>query len=180
MVFITQINVKKIILTLIVGMQLCASNKDDDIPYINYTKEIMNSFIKNSEQAYDLNCIGTGGKFAKNVAQINIQFLAYRKGTIEEARTLEVKMIEKLLQTVNEHEKIRPFLLNYPFKSEDLHISIGFRNEKDDYFYDDSIAYVSHIKNKLFYDTANPKTHKLLDFMEEPYDEAVKIVNRVK
>ncbi len=175
--FIAQINAKKVILTLILGFQLCADIKNEDSPYISYTKEIVASFVDDSEKAYGLNCIGTGGKFATNVGQIDIRFLAHRRGSIEEARTLEVNMIQKLLKTLNGNEKIRPFLAEYPFKAKDLHLSISFQNEKNDYYYDESIAYVSHIKNRLFYDKADPSTKKLIDSFEESYDEAVKIVN---
>jgi hypothetical protein len=123
-------SVKKFILCIvvfIVGAQMTASEKDDAVPYIVYAKEIMNSFIEQSEKEYHLDCISTGGRFAKNVGKIEINFIAYRKGTIDEARTLEVKMIDALLKRINDHEKIRPFLAEYPFKEKDIDISIAFR-----------------------------------------------------
>ena len=57
-----------------------ASEKDDDVPYIVYAKEIMNSFIEQSEKEYHLDRIGTEGRFAKNVGKIEISFIAY--GTV--------------------------------------------------------------------------------------------------
>ncbi len=171
-------NVKKFIFFLFIGSQVFASNKDDDPPYVNYAKEIMHPFIAECEKKYDLECIGTGGRFAYTVAGINISFVAYRKGTTEEARTLEVKMIETLLSRINADEKVRPFLSEYPFKSKDLHISIAFQKKDGTYYGGESIVYVSHIKNKLFYDIEDPKTKKLVDILEEPYEDALKIVQR--
>ncbi len=171
-------NVKKFVFLFIIGTQMHASSKDDTPPYVEYAKEIMNPFITDSEKKYDLDCIGTGGRFAYKVAGINISFVAFRKGTIEEARTLEVKMIEALLARINADEKIRPFLSEYPFKSKDLHISIAFQKKDGNYYTDGSIAYVSHIKNRLFYDAEDSKTGQLIEILEEPYEEALKIVQR--
>ncbi len=159
------------------GIQLHAS-EDDSTPYIKYAKEIMNPFIEECEKKYHLDCIGTGGRFAQNVSEIEISFIAYRKGTIEEARTLEVTMTEKILAQINTHEKIRPFLNTYPFDVKDIKISIAFQKKDNSCYTDGSVVYVSHIKNKLFYDKEDPKTGKLVDIMEEPYEEALKIVNK--
>lgn len=172
-------NVKKIIcfiLIFIIREQLSASEKDDDVPYIRYAKEIMTPFIQKCEREYNLDCIGTGGKFSKNVAGININFIAYRKGTLEEARTLEVNMIETLLTQVNDHEKIRPFLAECPFKSKDINISIAFRKNDNSCYSDGSVVYVSNIKSKLYYAAEDPKTEQRTTISEEPYEEAMKLV----
>jgi hypothetical protein len=167
---------KRSLLLFITGIQLHAT-EDDTTPYIKYAKEIMNPFIEDCEKKYHLDCIGTGGRFANNVAKIEICFIAYRKGTIEEARTLEVNMTEKILTQINAHEKIRPFLDNYPFEPKNINISVAFRKEDNSRYADGSVAYVSLIKNKLFYDKEDPKTGQLVDIMEEPYEEALKTVN---
>jgi hypothetical protein len=176
-------NVKKIIfliLIFIVGEQMKASEKDNDVPYIRYAKEIMNPFIQHCEKDYNLDCIGTGGRFAKNVGGIEINFIAYRKGTIEEARTLEVNMIETLLAKVNDCEKIKPFLREYPFKSKDIDISVAFRENDNSRYIDGSVALTFLAKGNLFYCAENPKTGELVDILKEPYEEAIKIVNKSK
>jgi len=167
---------KRLFLLFITGIQLHAS-EEDNTPYIKYAKEIMNPFIEDCEKKYHLDCFGTGGRFADNVGEINIKFMAFQRGTIEEARILEVKMTEDLLTRINTHEKIRPFLNTYPFDVKDIKISISFRKEDGSCYKDGSVAYVSHIKNKLFYDKEDPKTGELIEIMEEPYEEALKIVN---
>ena len=167
---------KRSLLLFLIGIQL-HSSEDNSTPYIKYAKEIMNPFIEECEKKYQLDCIGTGGRFAQNVAEIEISFIAYRKGTIEEARTLEVTMTEKILAEINAHEKIRPFLNNYPFHVKDIEISIAFQKEDNSCYTDGSVVYVSHIKNNLSYRAEDPKTGQLVGIHKEPYEEAQKIVN---
>lgn len=176
-------NVRKYILLialLTLGGQMEASQEDNAGTYIKYAKEIMNPFIEECEKQYNLVCIGTGGRFAYNVAEISITFVAYRKGTIEEARKLEVKMIETLLKRVNAHEKIRPFLSEYPFKPDNTSISISYQKKDDSNYSDGSCTFVFLAKNNLFYCAKNPKTEDYDDLLVEPYEEAVKIVNKSK
>jgi hypothetical protein len=182
MVFILK-NVKKLIYFIIisiVGGQMCASEIDAEVPYIRYAKEIMSPFIQKCEKEYKLGCIGTGGRFAKNVAEISIKFIAYRKGTIEEARVPQVIMTETLLAQVNSHENIRPFLNSYPFDVKDIEISISFRKNDDSRYSDGSVVYVSHIKNRLFYRSEDPKTKELIPIFDESYQEALNIINKSK
>lgn len=176
MVFTTLENVRKIILIFLLIGSLYASNDDDDTPYIVYAKAIMTPFIQKCEKEYQLDCIGTGGRFAYNVAGINIEFVAYQRGTIEEARTLEVKMIEALLAEINAHEKIRPFLAEYPFNAKDIHISTSFQKNDGTDYTDGSVVYVHQARGKLFYKAEDPKTGELTRLLEEPYEEALKIV----
>ncbi len=151
--------------------------KDDDkMDYVQYAKNIMNPFIERCEKEYHLDCIGTGGRFGKNVAGIDISFIAYRKGTMEEARTLEVKMIEQLRDELNAHEKIRPFLAEYPFKSKEINISVAFRKPDNSCYSDGSVVLVFQACDKLLYSAEDPKTGKLVDLLEESYEEALKKV----
>ena len=177
MAFMMLENVKKNLLLILIFLSgPLSASPDDNVPYIVYAKEIMNTFISKSEKEYTLECIGTGGKFSKNVAGITIKFVAYRKGTLEEARLLEVTMIEALLSRINTDEKIRPFLNAYPFNINDIKISIAFHKKDNSCYSDGSVVYVSHIKNKLFYYSEKPKTEDLILIMEEPYEQAYKII----
>ena len=183
MVFMILEKAKKLIyftFIILFGGQMGALEKDNDVLYIRYAKEIMNPFIQECEKEYELDCIGTGGRFAKNVGGINIDFIAYRKGTINEARNLEVNMIETLQARVNAHEKIRPFLAEYPFKSKDIKISVAFRKNDNSRYLDGSVALTFLAKGNLFYCAEDPKTGELVDILKEPYEEALKIVNKSK
>ena len=136
----------------------------------------MNFFIEECEKKYQLDCIGTGGRFANNVAKIEICFIAYRKGSIEEARTLEVTMVEKILSEINSNEKIRSFLNDYPFQPKNIDISIAFHKEDNSRYTDKSVSFIFLSRDKLFYSSEDPNTGKLIDILEEPYEEALRIV----
>ena len=110
-----------------------------------------------------------------DVEEIYLKFIAYQKATIEQARKLEVEVTEKLLKRVNEHEKIRPFLREYPFKANRIVIMIAFENSNNVRYSDGSVALIFPARNKLFYYKSD-KDEELLDLHEEPYEEAYRIV----
>jgi hypothetical protein len=104
-----------------------------------------------------------------------------------------------LLKKINEHKKIRPFLREYPFNESRAKVSISFQTNKAAYYLDGSVASVFCARNKIFYRTAKKQLVKygpvydattggifspayereeeiLIPLIEEPYEEAVKIV----
>ena len=116
-----------------------------------------------------------GGGMPHDVEEIFLNFIAYQRATIEQARKLEVEVTEKLLKRVNEHEKIRPFLREYPFKAGRIGIMIAFEKSENTNYKDGSVALIFQGRNKIFYRRAD-KNGKLMDLHEEPYEEAYRIV----
>lgn len=136
-----------------------------------------------------------------DVENIDVLFISYQQSTIDDARRMEVNGIESLLQRINAHEKIRPYLREFPFKIDRVNLSISFRTETDDRPLDGSVAFIFLARNKIFYRSAeiqiadpfpfiymNEKNEvvkeligggpkeKLIPLLEEPYEEALKIV----
>jgi hypothetical protein len=192
-----------IIFLLITESQLNA-NETKSSEYLKFVNEITNSFAKEMEKECDgLICIGSGGSMPHDVEKIEVLFVAYRKVGIEDARKMEVYGIQKLLNKINAHEKIRPYLKEHPFKADRIGMSISFQTEDNHHIADGSVAYVSLIKNRVFYDRAEMRkemtapgadcrdlnniieippreriVERLIDLFEEPYEDAVKIVQR--
>ncbi len=148
----------------------------DSPSYLGYVKEITSSFAKETEKQFDLLCIGSGGGMPHNVEDISIAFIAYRKGTIKEAREIEVKATEKLLVEINANKKIQPFLIEYPFKANRAEVSVSFRQKDDSCYKDGSVVHVFQTKNKVFYYAEDPLSGKRVLLLEEPYEEARKLV----
>jgi hypothetical protein len=145
--------------------------------YEKYVDEIIDSFAKEMKKEKKLLCIGSGGRMPYNVETIRIMFVAYQKSSIEDARKLQIEVTEKLVQKVNEHEKIRPFLKEYPFTSDRACISISFYTKKNNYYTDkDSVSRVFHSRDRLVYRTATENGERTLPFYEEPYADALKLV----
>ena len=144
--------------------------------YAPLVREITDAFAHEIEAEFDLFCEGGGGGMPDDVREIEVDFVAYRRATIEEARVLEVKATERLLKKINEHEKIRPYLREFPFPPDRAHVRISFQKEDDSFQSDGTVTIVSQARNKLFYSIANPFTERLVHLAEEPYEDALKIV----
>jgi len=169
--------------------------------YLKYVDEIVEDFAKEMKKKHKLHCCGDGGSMPTDVAKIDVLFISYSHSTVDEARKMEVNAVQELLQRINSHEKIRPFLREYPFNQERVGVSISFRTETDDRPLDGSVAYVSIGKGKVFYYSAEMKMtaatpliymneknevveklipgqleEELIDLMNEPYEDSLKIV----
>ena len=168
------------ILIMIIGFTLDAKDdKLDDSPgYTQYVAEITRAFSKQIKKEFGLECEGNGGCMPYDVEEISIEFAAYQRATVEQARELEVKITERFIQMINAHEKIKPFLRETPFPSYRARVGISFyqRNNNIPYI-DGSVAYVSQLKGKIYYRAENPDNPYVFEqIKDEPYEEARKIV----
>lgn len=188
-----------IMTVLTVSVLYSKESKSPD--YLKYVNEIVDDFVKDMEKKYKLHCYGSGGSMPKDVEKIDVLFISYNKSTVEDARKMEVNAIEDLLYRINSHEKIRPYLREYPFHAERIGLSISFHTKIDARPLDGSVAFVFLARNKIFYRAAEmrmsdpiPLTRvgkngewtkeiipgelqeELIPLLEEPYEEALKIV----
>jgi len=143
--------------------------------YEMYVNEIIRSFTDTMEREFNLKCIGDGGRMPNDVEEISVAFVYYKKATVDQARLLEVKAIETLLQIVNSHEKIRPYLREYPFKSNRVEISISFRKLDNSSYTDDSVARVTQIRNTIYYRGTDGSSKNYYSLGEESFEKALKI-----
>ncbi len=177
-----------------------AKSSDD---YLKYVSEITKEFSKEMEKKHRIYCSGDGGRMPRDVEEVEVWFTVCRKTSVEEARILEVDLIENLLKKINSHEKIRPYLREYPFPSERVGIVLSFESERGADPLDESVAFVCTGKGKIHYkkammvmehwgpvydarqDLHNPVCIKpardvlierLRPILSEPYEEALKLV----
>ena len=167
--------------------------------YIEYLNEITVPFIKEIEREFDLSCIGDGGSMPYDVQEVQVIFVAHRRGTIEEARRIEVLATEKLLKRINDHKKLRPHLSEYPFPPKRINIGLSFWGNHGEWCTDGSVVHAFSAHGKLFYSAAEIQTYmsilsldgrtgevlspsvpetaeRLVDLFEESYEDAAKIV----
>ena len=164
-----------LLISILLGFKVTDKKSYRSKSYVELSDEVMYAFIKEVAVEFGFRCESIGGSMPYDVESMHIGFIAYRKATIDEARELEVALIEKLLGIVNSHEKIRPYLREYPFTSDRANVSISFY-DKDNEYETESISYVSQAKNKIFYSVNDPKTDSLVDFADESYEDAHEIV----
>ena len=99
-------------------------------PAPKYVREVTNTFIKIAKKEFGLRCGATGGAMPFDVESICVFLNTNQKGTIEEGRELFVKLKEKFVEVINNHEKLRPFLREYPFTPARAEILLSFCDEK--------------------------------------------------
>jgi hypothetical protein len=175
----------------------------DDKAYLKYEHEIVEQFKKEMRKKYKLECWGNGGSMPDKVRSIRLYFDFLGKADVDQARKLEVTAIERLAELINSHEKIRPYLAEYPFTPERLHVMISFQDKKGKHYRDGSVCMVLQARNKLTYCTAvmrkefwpgtvdarDPKNiikepdeiiwiERFEDIHEEPYEEALQIIKQ--
>jgi hypothetical protein len=153
------------------------AEKYDSPEYIRHVDEIIHSFSKQIKKEYGFNCEASGGSMPYDVQEISIKFSTDRLVTVEEARELEIKITEKFIECINAHEKIRPFLREYPFPSSRASVMIRFYKPKKFSLSTNNVELVFQAKSTIFYNTKNLANPHLYDTLkEEPYEEALRIV----
>jgi hypothetical protein len=147
-----------------------------------YAAEIIKEFEKEACKEFGIEAMGAGGQMPFDVVSFDVRFWVRKKGTVEEARELIVKLKEKLRVTINKHEKIRPYLRAYPFPIKNTNVTISFPDQdKNGVLYDKSVTFASVGSNgKIYYRYDDPNLKGFQPLYEEPYEEAVKIVHGKK
>jgi len=146
------------------------------IDYEVFVDEVTNIFIKEVKKEFGFDGNATGGSMPYDIEEIHVGFSVPREVTIDEARELEVKLVEKFLSIVNAYEKIHPYLREYPFTSSRASILLNFYNEKKQPKDENNVNLVFQAKKNIFYKRYIPEKHSFIELAQEPYEEALKIV----
>ena len=151
--------------------------------YQEYVREIECTFARKMAKELDLHWAGTAGRMHEKVEELGLKFAARRRATIKEARALELYVIDQFVQAINAHEKIQPYLAVSPFTYKRVSIQITFNDKSNRHYSDGSVCYMLSVselahtewKNHITYDSKDPFRNALVDLLEEPYEEAVKL-----
>ncbi len=148
---------------------------------MKYVDEVIQEFIKVAKKEFGVTPYGTGASMPFDVEKICVDFQLKKKATVEEARTLMVRLKEKFAEIVNKHEQLRPYLREFPFSPGRADVNLRFCNNQGLRNTDGSINYVLVGSNKnIYYFSSNLLTPNKDNQLQEPYDEAVKIVHSKK
>jgi hypothetical protein len=143
-------------------------------------KLLSKSFITEMEEKFDLHCYGEGGSMPHDLEEIDISFIAFRKGSINEARELIIKGTFQLTEMINTNKTIRPFLRDYPTSFKRVSIPIAFRNSNNRCYRDGSIVHAFQARENIFYYAEDALSEKRILIHKEPFEEALKIVTQTK
>lgn len=149
-------------------------------PYEDSLIQLTQTFAKQMKNELNLEYSGKGFDIHDKVEEIRMKFRANRRATLEEARTLQVLVMNKLVQAINEHKKIQPYLSTSPFTFKGVKISINFDGPYASYF-KGNITHIFNVadsgsivenKNNFFYYGKDPITEESILLLQESYEEA--------
>jgi hypothetical protein len=141
--------------------------------YIEEVHELEWYFAQKMAGLFGMGWSGTKHGLHETIDILGMDFEAYRRATIDEARALMLFVVDDFMKTLNQNEALRPFLVSYAF--ENTPISISFSGAFEDYS-DGTVSRVSlyggEETDKLCYYTDNPYIFKSTKIFEETYREA--------
>ncbi len=164
--------IKANILCLLLLASGCGGGKQ--APHARRTQALLESFGKEMEKEFGLVFQGCGGSMPNSVDEVEVLFEAHRKGTIEEARALQIAGTEKLLQKINSEKSLKPYLKESPFPPGKVSLSISYSKDGKSRFDDGSIALAYKTGNQIFYYSYDPISNSLQSLFSESYENALK------
>ncbi len=135
-----------------------------------YADKVSYEFIDEVRKEYSLSLEGYGGSMPEKIESIEIMFESKNKATINDARWLLISLKEKFANKINNNQKIRPFLAEYPFSLARAKICISFQEGNES----NTVDYVHVGKNKVFYCKLNQTDGSYEHMLVESFDDALK------
>jgi hypothetical protein len=118
--------------------------------------------------------IGTGSRMMNEIKMLALSFNTSEQLTIPEARDLLIYSVDTLVSSINDDEKLRPYLVKYPFSSKNVQIRIFIGDDNDSYLSSEPLCTASTIEGEFNYLTWGSKG-RLKEVLEETYSDAVTI-----
>ncbi len=139
---------------------------------------ISGEFAKDMKQkGFILSSCGGGlGKNFKIMVGVNY----FGKVHVAKARRIGVESALEMLKKYNINKKFKEKTPYYPLKVKDIVILIGFKGEDGRFVNSDYVANMGVARNKIYYQYYDKKTEKLIEFHEETFEEALRIVETEK
>ncbi|MBS4169981.1 hypothetical protein [Neochlamydia sp. AcF95] len=167
-----------ILLFMLSGCALSLLNSYQEPEQAKFVGEILDKASKKLRSKYDMRAIGTGiGMPDGVVTMLALSFEKTGPLTKEEGRRIIVDCVQEMLQIINTHEKIRPYLKNYPFTPNNIEIAIFLNGPPSHpiYYPDfDVISSTNEQINYMFTASENPKRYIKVE--KEKFEEALKMV----
>ncbi|MCH9811760.1 hypothetical protein K0U07_03240 [bacterium] len=140
--------------------------------YEKYVNEITAAFIKDAKKKYGAKATGSGGRMPWDVVRFGADFSLQMHAEKEQAKDILFDLMQMLVKRVNEHEKIRPYLREYPFPMKSASIAVSFLKDKFDPYKDGSITTTTvSTKNELVFYSYDPTNLKKEIRKVEPFIE---------
>ena len=163
----------------IVSFLLISASPHATQKHIKLINRFNTKFAKELKKEKSLYLFGYGGRMMFDVEEVFMSYQATQCVSLEEARRLFIEISEKYLARINGNEQLRPFLHNYPFTIDNLELSLGFKDVEGKFQNQVSFIMYSKRSGNIVYNSYNTETEMLDTIYEEPYEEAVRLVNNL-
>ena len=168
---------KLLLYSIAILLATVGCNNSPNSYQIRNDEKIANELMKNVAQELNtklnLYPCGTGGRMMHEIKMLALAFDYYQPITIEEGRNLLITSIDIFVKAVNDDERIRPYLANYPFEPKNVQIRIFLRNPNGSNPGPGEFAVISSIDGILEYDVNDPKNPLFTTIHKESYQEAL-------
>lgn len=135
-----------------------------DIHCLNYQKEsnkLVDEHIKYIKKNFNVYPAGVGGGMASEINRISLHSDCYKIVNVDQAREIFFDCVSDLLNRFNCCPKIRPYMHNFPFTIDNLHLILAFSTSEGKRPPEPNVALITVGNGKVFY--AEYK-HGLRDF----------------
>jgi hypothetical protein len=127
------------------------------------------------EKETGLSLIGVGGGMMDDIQEMMIAFQYRQEVDFDTGRRLLVHAAEEYLKAINSSEEVRPYLHEYPFTN--VEVEIYFVKPNGSYVSPGVLSIIALREGQVIYSIDDKETDRLIDIREEPYAEALRIVN---
>jgi len=147
--------------------------------HIQQANKIIDSFTKEIKVRSNLLLFGRGGAFMNDIQEFDLDYFSYRNVSVEESRVELVTNVEILLSNINRDYEVRPYLHDYPFTFSNIHFGLVYTDKcTNSWTKAPYIASTTLIEGNIYYDIYNIQKKKLETVYQEPYAEALRIMQQ--
>jgi hypothetical protein len=157
------------------------------IPWVNHCSEderivnqITNSAAKKIKRETGLVPFGFGGQMMDQIKVLTLVFLYRQPVDIDKARELLVTASEILLHEINSDERVRPYLVCYPFEPKNIVIQLVIQKEDGHSFGGENLSVITTRRGIIEYEIDDSVIPLLKTIYEETYQEALQKVANAK
>ena len=162
----------------ILGLFICGCTQGIQQKYAVSEKEqiadhVIHQVALTLKKEKGLQVIGTGGGMMHEIHMLALSFEYNQLLDASEGRVLMTSAINTFLSAINTDEKIRPYLLNYPFEPDDIELRIFLTKPDRSQVPLGQLCLISSTQGVFHYKIHDPTTAHLVTAYEETYQEAL-------
>jgi hypothetical protein len=140
---------------------------------VRISSEIRSKTAKKLKNEMGLIPFGFSGTMIHQIKELGLTFQYNQPVDLQQARRMLVRAENIFLNEINSNEKIRPYLIQYPFDSKNVEVMILLQKSDGSKVDQGELTLIVCRGGVLKYEIHNADTHLLSTIHEETFEEAV-------